>query len=172
MFLARKITRVKWAAKQELSPGEISADAVTADLRTQENSLSFWQCGIGEEAEVEEAALAIASAGDRVDRLDLVWLDDNVLRADGQTLKNTAGRTPVAELAKRHVDVYRLDYVRLGKVAHRVAAAIEEDRFLRLRKARVAKLLAAAVKKGRIDLGNLTESVQAEVGKLIKVAPS
>ena len=172
MFLARKITRAKWETKQELSAEEISADAVTGDLRTQGNSLSFWQCGIGEQSEVEEAALAIASAGDRVDRLDLVWLDDDELRADGQTLKNTAGRTPVAELAKRHVDVYRLDYVRLGKVARRVVTAIEGDRYRRLTKARVKKLLAAVVGQGRIDLGNLRKNVRAEVRKLLNADPS
>ena len=172
MFLARKITRAKWETKLELSAGEISADAVTSDLRTQENSLSFWQCGTGEEAEVKEAVLAIASARDRVDRLDLVWLADDELRADGQTLKNTAGRTPITELARRHVDVCRLDYVRLGKVARRVVIAIEEDRYLRLTKVRVTKLLAAAVGQGRIDLGNLQKNVRAEVRESLNMDPS
>ena len=32
MFLARKISRAKWEVKRDLSEGEISADAVTADL--------------------------------------------------------------------------------------------------------------------------------------------
>ena len=163
MFLARKITRAKWETKQELSAGEISADAVTSDLRTQGNMLSFWQCGIGGEAEVEEAALAIAAAGDRVDRLDIVWLSDDELQADGQKWDETVGRTPVRELIRRHVDVSRLDYVRLGKVAHRVVAAIEEDRYLRLTKVRVKSLLAAAVEQGRVALEDLEEKVQAEV---------
>ena len=69
MFLARKITRAKWNPKNGLSAGEIPADAVTVDLRTRENSLSFWRCGLGEKEQVEEAALAIAAAGDRVDSL-------------------------------------------------------------------------------------------------------
>ena len=77
MFLARKITRAKWDPKEELSKGEISADALTCDLRTRGNALSFWQCGNGAEAEIEEAALAIAGAGDRIDKIDLVWLSDD-----------------------------------------------------------------------------------------------
>ena len=48
MFLARKITHAKWK-RQDLLPhltsDEISADAVTADLRTSEDSLSLWRCG-------------------------------------------------------------------------------------------------------------------------------
>ena len=51
MFLARKISLAKWSKKQEqgeLAEDEIPADAVTADLRTQDNKLSFWRCGDGE----------------------------------------------------------------------------------------------------------------------------
>lgn len=108
MYLARKITRAKWEPKPELSADEISADAITSDLRTQDNSLSFWQCGIGEQDELEEAALAIAAGRDSIDRLDIIWLGDDELRGHGQTLKNTEGRTPAIELSKLHFDVCRL----------------------------------------------------------------
>ena len=73
-FFARKITRAKWMRHPELSAGEIAADAVTADLRTSGNALSFWRCGSAAEVEVERVALAMAAAGDRIDRLDLVWI--------------------------------------------------------------------------------------------------
>ena len=53
--------------------------------------------------------LAIAAAGDRLDKLDVVWLPDNELRADGHTLKDTEGRTPVADLTKQHVDICEID---------------------------------------------------------------
>ena len=131
MFLARKITRAKWDTGQELSAGEISADAVTSDLRTKENTLSFWNCRTETNGDVEDAVLAIAAAGDRLDRLDVVWLAYDELQADGQTFRNTGGRTPVRELADRHVDVCKLDYTRLGKVARRVVAAIEDKRYRR-----------------------------------------
>ena len=166
MFLARKISRAKWDAKEGLSKGEISADAVTADLRTQENKLSFWRCG--SETEVEDAALAIAAAGERVDKLDIVWIDEGELQTDGQTLEDTEGRTHVTELVKRHVDICRLDYVRLGNVAHHVITAIEEDRYIRLSKGRVTKILVAAVRQGRVDLNDLEEDVQKQVRKSLQ----
>ena len=132
MFLARKIARAKWDAKRNiergLEEGEISADAVTGDLRTQKDTLSFWRCHTGANDDIEDAVLAIAAAGERLDKLDIVWLADNELQADGHTLKDTKGRTPVADLTEKHVDICKLDYVRLGKVAQRVAAAIEEQR--------------------------------------------
>ncbi len=165
MFLARKISRAKWPATRELSVSEIPADAVTGDLRTQNNALSFWQCGMGSEDSVNDAALAIASAGDRVDKIDIVWFSDEDLRADGQTWRDTEGRTPVTDLVGRHIDVEGLNYARLGKIARRIVVAIEENRYLRLTKARVTKLLATAVGQGRIDLDDLREGVQKEVRK-------
>ena len=166
MFLARKISRAKWDAKEGLSKGEISADAVTADLRTRENKLSFWRCG--SETEVEDAALAIAAASDRVDKIDIVWVDEDELKTDGQILKNTKGRTHVTELIDRHVDICRLDYVRLGKVAHRVMTAIKNKQCTRLNKRRVTEILVAAVEQGRVNLDGLQEGVQKEVNKSLQ----
>ena len=163
MFLARKITRAKWVPKQELSAGEIAADAVTVDLKTQENTLSFWACPTEAISDIEEAALAIAAAGTRVDKLDIIWLTNEELHADGQTLRNTKGHTPVTDLAAKHVDVSRLDYVRLGRVADRVVAAIEADRYRRLTKAQVKTLLKDAIGLGRVDVDHLEDKVRAEV---------
>lgn len=147
-----------------MEEGEISADAVTGDLRTQVDTLSFWRCRTGADDDVREAALAIAAAGERLDKLDIVWLADSELRADGHTLKDTAGRTPVADLSERHVDICKLDYVRLGKVAQRVVAAIEDQRWRRLTKARVKELLVAAVQQGRIIPDELADGLRAGIG--------
>ncbi len=169
MFLARKITRAKWTPKAELAADEVPADAVTADLRTTENALSFWRCGEATEGEVEEAALAIASAGGRLDRLDVIWLSDEALTQDSQSLRNTDGRTPVKALVKQHVHVHRLDYVRLGKVADRVTDAIQDGKHRRLTKKRVTNIVAAAVEQGRVALIDLEKKVQAEVRKVLGV---
>ncbi len=85
------------------------------------------------------------------------------MQNDGQTLRSSEGRTPVRSLADLHVEVSLLDYVRLGDVARRVVAAIEADRCRRLTKGRVKKLVAAAVKEGRVDLDALQDKVRAEV---------
>ncbi len=163
MFLARKITRAKWESKPGLSEDEISADAITSDLRTQNNTLSFWRCDIAEQNKLEEAALAIAAGRDSIDRLDIVWLADDDLREDGQTLENTEGRTPAIELSKRHVDVCRLDYLRLGKIAYCIVKALKENRYQRLTKNHVRKLLTSAVGQGRIDINDLGVKVKKEL---------
>ena len=121
MFLVRKIARAKWDATRNaergLADGEISADAITADLRTLGGTLSFWRSSSEAAGDLEDAALAIAAAGQRLDRIEVVWLAIEDLHADGHILRDSPGQTPVADLAERHVDICQLDYVRLGKVA-------------------------------------------------------
>lgn len=163
MFLTRKITRAKWEAKQGLAADEIPSDAITIDLRTQGNALSFWQCPTDAVSDVEDAVLAIAASSERIDRLDIVWLADEKLQADGQVLTSSRGRTPVTDMTNMHVDVSRLDYVRLGKVAERVDAAISDSQYRRLTRACVKRLLMVAVEQGRIDVDTLRDGVRTEV---------
>ena len=163
MFVARKITRSKWEPKQGMQAGEISADAVTGDLRTQENALSFWRCASDTGADLEDAVLAIAAGCNGVDKVEIVWLEDEELQADGQTLEDTDGCTPVADLVECHVDVRQLDYDRLGKVARRVVSAIAADQYRRLTKVCVRKLLESAVSEGRVSLEALSEKIQTEL---------
>ena len=166
MLLARKITRAKWRPSHSLSPGEISADAITGDLRTQGNTLSFWQCPSGNHAAIEQAALAIASTGDRIDKVDIVWLDDADLKNDGQTVETTEGQTPILDLNELHVDVCHLDFTRLGKVAQRIANAINEERYIRIPRARIQAMLADAIERGQVDRGSLQPKVRDEIRTL------
>ena len=163
MFLARTITRSKWEPKHGLQSGEISADAVTGDLRTRDNMLSFWQCPTGTDVEFEDVVLAIATGREEVAKVEIVWLDDEDLRTDGQKLINSDGRTPVAELVSLHVDVCHLDYKRLGKIACRIESAIAADQYRLLTRVRVRRLLTSAVSSGRINLKNLSEKIQTEL---------
>ena len=114
MFLARKITRAKWE-HTTINAGRIPADAVTADLRTRNNALSFWRCGSASDEELDDAVLALAAGSTRLLKIDLVWVSEADLQADGQELVDTKGQTPVQDLIEKHVDAQQLDYERLGK---------------------------------------------------------
>lgn len=165
MFLARKVKLSKWAASPALAEGEISADAVTADLRTQQLSLSFWECGEGEESELVDVVLALASGADQIGTIDLVWLQEEDLRNDGHAVSRRAGRTAVTDLASRHVEVGRLDHVRLGRVAGLVVRAIEDGRCRSFKRSRVVAALSDAVRVGRVPPDHLAEKVRAVVTK-------
>ncbi len=163
MFVARKISRAKWEKRPEFAEGEIPADAVTTDLRTKQNALSFWRCGGGGTADVENVALAIAAAADRIDKVEVVWLAAEKLLEDSQTFEGCPGRTPVADLADSHVDLRRLDLVRLGQLADRVVEALGEGCYQRLTKARVKSLLRNAVLQNRVDPEQLSQNVREDL---------
>ena len=163
MFLARMITRHKWRLKDGLTSDEIPADAITADLRTANNTLSFWQCGRATDLEVSDAVLAIAAGRDRIQKLDIVWILTDELESDGQRIRLKRGRTPVAGLSERHVDVCHLDYRRLGRIGDRVAAAIDQKQWKRFRQREIVDLLAKAVQDGRLSEGDLTEKVRTKL---------
>ena len=165
MMLARGITRFKWEKGERLAAGELPADAVTGDLRTRDNRLSFWRCAQNGQDRFEDAAMAIAAARDDLDKVEIVLVDDEELREDGQTLEDSGGNTPVSEMVERHVDVCRLDHVRLGRVARRVARAIRRDDDRRFTRARVRRLLASGVRSNRLELADLREKLRSEVHK-------
>ena len=167
MFLARKIKRSKWE-KEGFADGEIPADAITADLRTGGNSLSFWKCGDGTAEKVREAALALAAGATRVDKLEIVWISEDELHEVGLAWRETEGRTPVRGLKNLHVDLQNLDYVRLGKVAGCVATAISDCRYHLISRVRVRKLLALAVLEERVELEALSRGIQEEVCRLLE----
>ena len=161
----RKVTRAKWERREGLAEGEIPSDAVSADLRTNGNTLSFWTCGSPAPAEIEETVLALATSADRVDRMDVAWIADTSVREQNLATEATEGRTPVAALRGRHVDVVRLDVHRLVKVASLVANALEQGQHRRLTKRDVVEVVAKAVREGLVVLADLQDDVRAEVEK-------
>ncbi len=146
-----------------MSEGEISADAVTGDLKTQGNVLSFWRCTSAKEKDLDDVALAIAAGRNRIAKVEIVWLDDEELRNDGQAMENTNGRTPVTDLITSHVDVIKLDYSRLGKVAHRIASAIVDERYLLRTRNQVKELLVPAIDRDRVNLDVIDQKILDEI---------
>ena len=66
--LARKIARAKWEPKPELGNDEIAADAVTADLKTTGNTLSFWRCESSSAADLQREIVKSCTILLRVNR--------------------------------------------------------------------------------------------------------
>ena len=161
MLLARMITLAKWKDQEDLSAGEVSADAVTADLRTRSNSLSFWKCS--DDTQISDAILALASARDRLDKIEVVWVKSEDLQTVTDQLTPTKGKTPVADLIDKHVDVYSLDYTRLGAVANVIKAALSEMQFSKLSKKEVKELIAKALSNDRLRAEDLRPRLKAAV---------
>ncbi len=166
MFVARAISRSKWDPDEPedwMSHGYVLADAVTADLRTKDNALSFWQCGSAKQKDIDNAALVIAAGRQHIEAMDIVWLDYHELESVGLVIKGTDGCTPVKDLITSHVDVLQLDYARLGKVAEHIVAAIAADKCERRKPREVRDILLQAIKGDRINIEDLNESLQKKL---------
>ena len=180
MFLARKISQPKWEPREDLADGEISADAITADLRTKENKLSLWRCGTGTPEEIDQVVLAMTASYSAVGVCDVALIAEEELTAVGHVLEESDGITEesdgittVDDLVKQHVDLVRLDYERLGHVARCVSASVAAGeaggRFRRTKVPRISDLLAAAVEDGRLPLDALHDKVRRKVDKRLAV---
>lgn len=165
---ARMIARAKWEQNADLRECEIAADAVTGDLRTTQNRLSFWHCGVGETVEFERAALAMAAARDRLDRMDIVYLDEDRIRTSGLRTQMTPGSTPVSSLRSFHIDVAELDLTRLATIARMIATAHRANAVLKISRLEILAILVRAVRDGLVSTdalrGDLKTKVEAALG--------
>lgn len=161
--LARSFSRGKWAQADPDAPGCISADAITADLRTTSDTLSFWSCVDGRKVSIEEAALALASGRAKVEKIDVFYVTVIAVREASLELAETDGHTPVARLRRTHRDMCRLDLHRLGLVASLVARAVRDEQCYRFSRSQVLHLLVSAVRAGHLVVADLSEAVRHEV---------
>ena len=140
MFLFRKISRVKWDSK-EFPAGRIQADAITADLRTYENALSFWTSPTHDDKTLNDIALAMVTNPEKPGPIDLVWLPHEILRKRF-TWKNTPGETMYKKMADRHIDACQLDYEALGEIARHITVAVKKHQLKRFKPNEIKSLLA------------------------------
>jgi hypothetical protein len=167
VYLARKITRAKWESREGFAAGEIPADAVTADLRTTGNTLSFWKCEPPPEDGIRAVVLALATGADRIDRMDLVWVAEDALHAQGIALHPSEGRTPVASLRGQHFDLIQLDLGRLAKVATLLAQALARHQQRRFTRKEVIQIVAEAIHHNLLSASELDPGVRKEIENAI-----
>lgn len=163
--LVRKFSSAKWEQVPSLREGAISADAITADLRTSSNTLSFWECKSSERQELERPILALAAGFEEPEKLDVVWIEKDRLTPRGIQHCHTNGETPVASLRSLHVDLVELDYESLGQLAKLIREAHLSEHWRRVTKQEVVKLVAEAVRRKEVDPADLKERLRKAVEK-------
>lgn len=168
-YLVRKVVVTKWDPKPGFADHEISADAITADLRTNCNKLSFWKCESTAERELHKVILALMATAKEADRIDVVWVASKDFNEDGIVLEASDGDTPVASLQKLHIDAVLLDYSRLGKVAYRIVDSIRKrQQHYSLPKKEVVQVLREAVDQGLVSIEALSEKMRLQIQKLLE----
>jgi hypothetical protein len=163
IFLARSISTAKWKSRTYILENEIPADAVTYDMRTSDNTLSFWLYDPGKEGSLDDVALALASARDNIQRLDLVWLDHEQIQQMNLRIDSTPGETPARHLQHNHRDVVGIDLMRLGDLARSVTDAVTNNQTKRFTERQIYEILYKAAKEKLISSNDLKTSIAEKV---------
>lgn len=159
-MLVRKINRAKWMSGDNIKEPP-AADAITGCLRTTKNTLSVWR--INNEAELEEAVLAIVSGQDHLEAIDVVMLEDEYFVKCAISTEETEGLTPVTDLKDTHIDLCSLDFWTIGMVAEHIIERIKKDKLKRFREAELTKIIKNAIAKKRLELADLKEGIQKKL---------
>ena len=151
-----------------MKPLDVSADALTADLKTRNNELSFWRCTLTSH-DAREVALALAAGFERPEKIFVLLFPEGDLRSEGILLRPSDGQTPVSDLRERHADAIELTADTLCRVAKPIAYYIRKDGdncFL-FTKREVLEILAEAIREGRLALEDLKDKVGDRVADLL-----
>lgn len=165
MFLARKITLKKWENSITSRLLYTAADAITADLRTSNNRLSLWQCREIDKSsqDIIDTVLAMGSAADQINKMDIVLLADEELRKDSQVIEYSPAETPVVDLSIQHADLCEMNYRLLGRLAYRINDAVRDERCFRFSKEEVVKILRDANQNERLNTARLSDRIKRTV---------
>lgn len=131
-------------------------------MKTHGNTLSFWRVDAGENGE-DEAILALLGTHERIDKIDIVFIEDNAI-AD-VTFAATQGDTIFADLRNLHVDIADLDHTAFLKTASALGVQIFQDNIKRVTKSDFKIRMQRALNDHRIAWDSIPEAMQQELIK-------
>lgn len=160
----------KWGIEPFMSPDDISANAVTVCLRTQENTLSFWESADKREG-LKEAVLALATGPKSTpEKMFVLALSKEALVAQGLKLEKSSvdADTAVKHMQNRHYNLTELTLNKLSKLATLMASKIrveDEDRqqWALFTKKDVVDIVRAAVADGHLEIERLSKEMRSAV---------
>ena len=161
VFLVRKITRTKRLQGAELDKTEcrdIPADAITIDLKTNNNALSVWW--IASDTDLPEVVLALSSNMEHLNKIEVVYINEQDLLDQGMIVDSERnGLTAVTSLAQIHRDIAEMTWTTLGKFACAVLNALKNNQDRCYSRSAVKGILNEAILNGRLDKAALKPSM-------------
>ncbi len=171
-YLGRKFTLAKWS---ELD-NSVCADGVTYCLRTSGNTLSFWKSENLDDASIEDIVLAFVANGDKIERIDIILLDEDFFGANNIGIEETDGNTKVDDLVKNHRDVVSLNIKKLEILSIEMLGLVkeftsleEEDEIEKYQKIKrftveeIKAILKKAIADGRVAVESLSAKLIAKL---------
>lgn len=172
-IFVRKINKSKWPSEEDLESKNdaeilpmLKADALTSCLRTSQNELSLWAVKDATEEEIEKAILALITNSrlERLDRIQVVYFEENAINELGVNLKKSPGDTVISTYAELHQDMIELNYEKLGKVNCLITSALRENKIKKYNEKYLTNILKKAIASGLVDQKKLHVSLQYKLG--------
>ncbi len=118
--------------------------------------MSVWRVESPEKICEAVLALATASKVERVDTMDVAWVEyDDVVGAGIESDDNIDGDTAIIDLKGKHSDLIVLDYLKLGSIGELIASTIHVKKWKRFTKAEVKAFILQALENGRFEIDDL-----------------
>lgn len=157
-FFVRKVSRSRWPDGVNhlfKSTGDLNADAITCDLKTESNEFSWWR--INNLDELEKMAISIASVFDSEASIFVVAVPEEQMRALQINMNNTPehGITAIGALRETHYDIGKINVKNLLDIAKLVAISIQNKNVLQISRKNIVIKLKDLKKNGEVDLSYL-----------------
>lgn len=163
-FLVRKISRGKWP-EEICTIDNIQGDAI-ADLKTSGNTLSLWMINSTEELDLAVLALATASEKERIETINIVYIDEKILIENSFVIDDkVSGDTAMTKLENTHRDLCKITYGSLGILSKIIIEEIKNEHVKIYTRSTLQKLLNVAYKEGRIDKTKCKDKLLSEIKK-------
>ena len=169
----RKINKSKWPTEEILAEKKdeevlpiLKADALTSCLRTSKDELSLWTVENTSDNEIKKAILALITNSrlERLDRIYVVYFDEDKVKQAGLTLKKSPGDTVISTYTNLHQDMTELNYERMGKVSALITSASRDKRIKTYTEKVLREMLLDAIKSKLVDQKKLHMLLQHKLG--------
>lgn len=149
--------------KMDLYPNCFSTgDILLSDLKTTKNTLSLWS--FEDDQEKNDLIVAMAMSRQHIQKLVYVVMDDDGINKRGIPLEPEVGNADgiVNEnILKKHVNMTKIDFWRLGYVAEYLCDLVEEDNGHALvTEKQLYQLIKDRANSGVVDINQMNESLR------------
>jgi len=144
----------------------LKADALTSCLRTSKDELSLWTVENTTDEEIKKAILALITNSrlERLDRIQVVYFDEDKVKQSGLTLKKSPGDTVISTYTNLHQDMTELNYERMGKVSALITSALRDKKIKKYNEKELSKMLLDAIQSGLVEQKKLHMFLQHKLG--------
>lgn len=161
-MIARTIDIALWTHPDNNSTKcDITTDSITKDLKTTNNTLSFWK--ISDIKDIGQVVLAWITSRDKITDAYVTWLDDDFSVKKEIECVEVDGETLVEDLKNWHRDLANLNFWKIGYISLGIIEQVEKNNYLLFEEGDVEQLVYDAVCANRISIEVLPKKIKKRI---------